>query len=100
MTGTVTVFLAYDRPLENVLSFKYLGRILMATKDDCPVVIANILKTRKSWYGLDWILGRDGADTRTLGGFYIAVVQYILLFGLEKWVVTLRIKQLWGGVPP
>ena len=29
--------------------------------------------------------------------FYIAVVQVILLFGLETWVVTLHIKRLWGG---
>ena len=33
-TGKVTAFWAYDRPLETVLSFKYLGRLLTATNSD------------------------------------------------------------------
>ena len=57
----------------------------------------HVEKDRKSWYQLDRILGQEGADTRTSGHFYITVIQAILLFGLEIWVVTLRIKRLLGG---
>ena len=34
------------------------------------------------------ILGREGADRRTAGRFYVAVVQEVLLFGSEMWVMT------------
>ena len=33
-------------------------------------------------------------DTRVLGGFYVAVVHAILLFGSEMWVVTPHIKRV------
>ena len=44
-----------------------------------------------------WILGRDGADTWTLGCFYVTVVQAILLFRSQTWVLTLHIKRILGG---
>ena len=59
-------------------------------------LIYHVEKARKSWYQLDRILGREGADTRTSGRFYIAIVQAVFLFGLETWVVTPRIKRLLG----
>ena len=45
---TVTTIQAYERPLETVSSFKYLGRLLIATNDDWPAVIPNIWKSRNS----------------------------------------------------
>ena len=95
--GAVTAFRAYDRPLETVSSFNYLGRLPVATDDYCLDFIANILKDRKSWSCLDLILGWKGADTWKLGIFYVAVVLAILLFGSYTWVVNPRIKRLWGG---
>ena len=59
-------------------------------------LIYHVEKARKSWYQLDRILGREGADTRTSGHFYITFVQAILLFRLEIWVVTPHIKRLLG----
>ena len=35
-------------------------------------------------------------DTKTLGSFYVAVVQSIILFGSETWVVSPCIKFLLG----
>ena len=40
--------MAYDRPLEIVSSFKYLGRLLIETDEDWMAVIDNIWKARKS----------------------------------------------------
>ena len=40
---------------------------------------------------------RESADTWTLGRFYVADVQAILLFGSEMCVATPRIKRLLGG---
>ena len=33
---------SYDRPLETVSSFKYLGRLLTKTDEKCPDVISNL----------------------------------------------------------
>ena len=54
-------------------------------------------KVRKSSSQLNRILGRDGADTRASGHFYVTVVQAIQLFGLETWLVTTHIKRILGG---
>ena len=48
--GAVTAFHDYDRPLEIVSSFKYLGRLMTATNKDWPTVIDNLQKSRKIWY--------------------------------------------------
>ena len=69
----------------------------MATDNKRPEVIANIWKARKSWSRMYWILGWEDVDTRTLRNFYIAVVQSILLFGSDTWVVTPHIKRILGG---
>ena len=42
-------------------------------------------------------MGREGADTSTLGCFYVVIVQAILLFGLEMWVFMPHIRCLLGG---
>ena len=55
-------FEAYDRPLETVTALKYLGRILMASDDDWPAVVANLWKARKCWARLSCIIGREGED--------------------------------------
>ena len=38
-------------------------------------------------------LGREGADPRTSGNFYKAVVQATLLFGPETWMMTPRDRE-------
>ena len=44
------------------------------------------------------ILSREGAAPRVSGLFYKAVVQSIMLFGAETWVVTPRMGKALGGV--
>ena len=90
----------YEQPLETVSSFNYMRRLLTVTEDNWPAVITNLWKDRNIWYLLGQILGQEGADTRVLGHFYVSVVQDILMFGLEMWVVTPCIKRLLEGVPP
>ena len=46
--GLVTAIQDYDRPLEILSSFKYLGRLLIETDEDWMAVIDNIWKARKS----------------------------------------------------
>ena len=43
------------------------------------------------------ILSREGARLRVSGFFFKSLVQSVLLFGAETWVVTPRIGQVLGG---
>ena len=68
-------FQDYDRPLETVTYFKYLGYFLMAFNEDWTAAVGNLRKARKSWSRLSRILGREGASPRVSGVFFEAVVQ-------------------------
>ena len=88
---TEMAFEAYGKQLEAVPSFKYLGRIMTVGDDDWPAVAGNLVKARKSWRQLKRVLSREGVDKRISGEFFKAVVQQVLLFGAEMWVLTPRI---------
>ena len=84
---------AYGEPLENVTTFRYLGRVLTAVDDDWLAVVGNLGKARKSWRRLSQILSREGADPKVSGHFYKAVSQAVFLFGAETWVLTPRMER-------
>ena len=74
---------AYGAPIESVLEFKYLGRILTEMDDDWLAVIRNLRKASRSWGFLSRVLGREGTDPKMSREFYISVTQAVLLFGSE-----------------
>ena len=39
------------------------------------------------------ILSREGENKRVLGNFFKAVVQQVLMFGAEKWVVSPQMER-------
>ena len=84
-TSTEWYFQAYVHPLTLVPLFKYFGRILTASDDDCPAVMENLSKAQKKW-------GKP-----TVLGFLKAVVQSVLLFILKTWVMTLHMGRDLGG---
>ena len=71
--------------------FNYLGRVMTAGDKDWPAVSGNLVKARRSWGRLSWILIREGAYKRVSGNFFKAMVQAMLLFGAETWVLIPRI---------
>ena len=81
-------FEVYGEQLQTVPRFKYLGRILTEGDDDWPAVAENLEKARKIWGRLQGILSREGATKQVLGNFFKVVVQQVLLFGAETWVVS------------
>ena len=91
--STETAFEAYGKQLEAVPSFNYLGRIMTAGDNDWPAVAGNPGKAWKSWGRLKRILSREGADKGISGNVFKAVVQQVLLFGAETWVLTPRIER-------
>ena len=56
------VFKIGDKPIENVSSFKYLGRILAANDDDLPDMVSNVRRARQRWGQISRLLMRDSAS--------------------------------------
>ena len=82
----------YGKPVEAVLEFRYLRRILTAMDDDWPAVADNIKKSRVRWGRLARVMGREGADLKVSRSFYTAVTQQVLLFGAEMWVLKRKME--------
>ena len=91
--STEMAFEDYGEQSKTVPSFKYLGRILTEVDDDWPALAGNLGKARKSWGRTQRILRREGANKRVSGNFFNAVVQQVLLFGAETWVVMPRMER-------
>ena len=66
---------------------------MTAGDEDWQEVAGNLVKARKSWRLLSRILSREGVDRRVSGNFFRVVVQAVLLFGAEKWVMIPRIER-------
>ena len=95
--STEMAFKVYGEQIESVPRFTYLGRVMTAGDDDWPEVAGNLEKSRKSWGRLQRILRREGATPRISESFFKAVVQQVLLFGAETWVVTPKTERALSG---
>ena len=98
--ATSRAFSTYGRTLDMVLSFKYLGSLLSAADYDWPEVIQNITKAREFWRRMKRILSREGARLGVFRFFFEAVVQSVLIFGAETWVLTPAWDGSWGFSGP
>ena len=67
-------FFLYGKKLERVHKFKYLGRVLREDYDDTECIDHWIRSARKQWAAISKILKREGANAKTIGKFYLAVV--------------------------
>ena len=52
------------------------------------MAVENIRKSQNKWMRVPHILGQKGADAKISGIFLKAVVHSVLLFRVDKWVVT------------
>ena len=77
-----------DEPLESVTQFRYLGRPITFSDDDWPAIHHNLTRARKQWAMVSQVLVREKAEPRIAAMFYKAVVQSVLLYGAETWVIT------------
>ena len=94
--GVAQKFTEYVCTMLMVSSFRYLRNKLTETDDDWTAVVSNLRKSLQQWERLSMILGRNGADARTSGRFYMAVVQVTLLFGSDMWVLNPHLVQTFG----
>ena len=73
--------------MDNLTTFRYLVKPLDQIDDDWPAVRRNIMRARSVWGRLGTFIRREGAEPKVSEIFYRAVVQAIILYGLEAWVL-------------
>ena len=89
---------AYGRPLTKVSSFKYLRWFMSAPDNAWPEVIWNLQRERHKWAYLSQLIKRDWEDTWMSGFFYTMVVQVVLLYKSESWVMSPQIGKVLGSI--
>ena len=57
----------------------------------------NLSRARAVWKRMTRILSREGAEPRVSGFLFKAMVQAVLVFGSETWVVTPCMGRVLGG---
>jgi hypothetical protein len=88
-----------EEEIETVRDFKYLGRITSDDDDDddLPAVRENMKKARKRWARVSRLLVREGATAKMMGKIYLAIVQSVVLYGSETWVLSERMRRMLEG---
>ena len=81
-----------------VISFRNLGRVISAEDKDWPAVFRNSEKVRVVWRRMVRILSREGAEPRVSRFFFKSMVQSVLLFGAQTWLVAPRMGRVLGGI--
>ena len=81
-------FSVHGDVLERVEVFKYLGRLLAQDDDDIQAVRAQIRKARTTWARVGQVLRSENTSPCVAARFYTAVVQAVLLYGSETWVLS------------
>ena len=89
-----TSFNIRGEEIELVSSFEYLGRQLTETDDDVTAIHTNIAKARTQWGKVVRILARQTSNRKTMGKFFETVVESVLLYGSETWVLSNQMMAL------
>ena len=76
--------------LQRVKQFRYLGLIFTEDDNDSVCIQENLKNARKRWNCVAKILKTEGANAKCMAKFYITIVQAVLLYGADSWVVTQR----------
>ena len=84
-------------PLEPATAFPYLGFTVAFNNSNWAAVYQNIRKARNWWDMVEKLLKSTGATVRVQVIIYKALVQTVLLYGKESWVVTGAMLKLLEG---
>ena len=73
--------------IKRVKTFRYLGRILSEDDCDSKCIDDQLKRAKKKWNCIAKILKREGANAVCMEKFYLTIVQAVLLYGADSWVV-------------
>ena len=86
--------------VEGVAQFKYPWNPTDQMYDNWPAVLRNVKQARKIWGRLGKMLQKEGTDIKVLEIFYRAVVQKVILLGLEYWFLSSAMEKWWKRHTP
>ena len=81
-------FTMHGDVLERVEVIWYLGRLLLQDDDDIQAMRSQLCKAHGTWARVGQVLRKENAPPRVSAKFYKAIVQSILLYGRETWVLS------------
>ena len=90
---TVQFYLYGNQPIKRVFEYRYLGRILRYDDTDTRAVNDRLNLAKAKWGRLSKVLVTTNSNPKVMARFYLAVVQAILLYGSESWVIPSRTLQ-------
>ena len=74
--------------VDKVEDFKYLGRFISNDNNDGTAIRKNLSKARSRWAREKRILINSKCTPKVMGYFYKAIIQSVLLYGSESWVIS------------
>ena len=79
--------------IKKVKQFKYLGRIITDDDNDLMAVEQQLTKARRTWGMIGKVIKKKSkSNPRIMSIFYKVIVQTILLYGSESWVLNQGLK--------
>ena len=81
-------FMVHGDVLERVRAFRYLSRLLSQDDNNIQAVRSQLCKARGTWARVGQVLRKENAPPRVSAKFYKAIVQSVLLYGSETWVLS------------
>jgi hypothetical protein len=81
-------FTVHGDVLEQVEVFKYLGWMMAQDDDDIQAIRVQLRKACATWARVGQVLRSENALPPIAARFYQAIVQAILLYGSETWVIS------------
>ena len=75
-------------PLDTTTAFPYLERMVNFNKSDWAALYGNLRKAQRRWGVVAKVTMETEAEVQAWKMVYNAVVQMVLIYGNESWVVT------------
>ena len=72
------------------------GKVHLEVDSDWTGVVHNFRRVRQKRSWMSIVLSREVVDARTLRRVYVAVVQNVVIYGFEMWVMTPNIGRVLG----
>ena len=94
----VMEFRVQDHMIDKVDTFKCLIFLLSFYNSDWPAVDGKCWKVRRKWGMFSQMIVHEGAYPHMSGRFYVTVVQYVLMFFSEMWVLMPCILMVMGSL--